>query len=90
MKTVYISASEEMKKRIKKSFARSTEVIYTGLSDAEYIIIERLPDGRFEREQFRDLVVAQAKDKTIMFAQTKVQTEKEMRATRKRLDMEIE
>ena len=44
---VYISAKDEMKKKIKLAMAKQWQIIYTdNLQEADYILIEKQPDDR--------------------------------------------
>lgn len=93
---VYISAQDEVKKKIRQAMAKKYQMIYTDtLSDADYILIEKQPDGRLADAQFKSLM--QAKESGIpvrFFKLGETQLEKgrssAMRQTRKAFDMEME
>lgn len=95
---VYISAKEEVKKKIKQAMMKKYQMIYTDtLSDADYIFIEKQPDGRLLDEQFKSLMIAKESGIPIRFfklgtemEKTKERTVATMRETRKNFDMEIE
>ena len=90
---VYISAKDEMKKRIKLAMAKKWQIIYTdNLQEADYILIEKQPDDRLLDAQFATLMAAREADIPVRYF--KLGKEKTqiaaMKETRKNFDMEIE
>lgn len=94
---VYISAKDEVKKKIRQAMAKKYQLVYTDtLSDADYILIEKQPDGRLADAQFKSLM--QAKESGIPVRFFKLGGEQldtrssamAMRQTRKNFDMEME
>ncbi len=94
---VYISAKEEVKKKIRQAMAKKHQIIYTDtLNDADYILIEKQPDGHLADAQFKSLMQAKESGIPVRFfklgethrlEQAKVSA---MRQTRKNFDMEME
>lgn len=90
---VYISAKDEMKKKIKLAMSKQWQIIYTdNLQEADYILIEKQPDGRLLDAQFATLMAS--REANIPVRYFKLGEEKmrvnAMKETRKNFDMEIE
>lgn len=93
---VYISAQDEVKKKIRQAMAKKYQIIYTDtLSDADYILIEKQPDGRLADAQFKSLMQAKESGIPVRFfklgeAQSLEKESRAMHQTRKAFDMEME
>ncbi len=94
---LYISADEELKRELQERIRKQKkyQVIYTDdIRSADFVLIERQPDGSMKDAQFADLVIAREIGMKVTYikgaALESALKEKQMKDTRRRLDMEME
>lgn len=89
---VYVSASEEIRERLKDAWQGQKRIIYTDdYQEAEYILLEKQPDGRYLDEQVRMLILARENSMPVRsFQMASPEMENLMRQTRQKFDMGME
>lgn len=94
---LYISADERLKKELQERIKnhKKYQIIYTDdIRSADFILIERQQDDSLKDSQFADLVIAKETGARVAFVKGPVMEEgireKQIKDTRRQLDMEIE
>lgn len=94
---LYISADEQLKKELQERIKdhKKYQIMYTDdIRSADFILIERQQDDSLKDKQFADLVIAREIGTRVAYVKGTAMEEgireKQMKNTRRQLDMEIE